>query len=73
MVKKLWKKIKGKFQKPWIRFYSMDAGVAEFYPLYPSQKLKRQWRINTLKEQHKNKSDCPERKHGDNKREWGYK
>ena len=55
----LWKKIKGKFQKPWIRFYSMDAGVAEFYPLYPSQKLKRQWRINALKESYKNKSDCP--------------
>jgi len=55
----MWKRIKAKFQKPWIRFYSMDPGVAEFFPLYPSKKLKRKWRVDVVKEQAKKRSECP--------------
>ena len=40
-----------KKKKPWVRWYSVDRGVAELSPWFPAKQLKRPWRMNALKEQ----------------------
>lgn len=32
-----------KRKKPFVRFYSMEPGVADLYPVYPATHLKREW------------------------------
>jgi hypothetical protein len=39
------KKLFGKKEKSWIRFYSMEPGVPEVFPVIPSSKLKRPWTL----------------------------
>ena len=49
-----------KKKKKWIRFYSLDTGVADLHPIFPARKLKRKWRTDALK--HENSKDakkCP--------------
>lgn len=43
-----------KRKKPWIRFFSLEPGLAENYPLIPTSTLKRTW----LDAEHK-KAKCP--------------
>ena len=38
-------------RKKWIRFYSMQPGVADLHPIFPARKLKRKWRKEQLKSQ----------------------
>jgi hypothetical protein len=37
------KKLFGKKEKSWIRFYSVEPGVAEVYPIIPASRVKRSW------------------------------
>ena len=46
-------------KKPWIRFYSIDPGVAEITPIYPARKLHRQWRTDALKSMNDPARRCP--------------
>ena len=32
-----------KKKKPWIRFYSLEPGIAEVYPIIPTSSIKRKW------------------------------
>ena len=38
-------------KKKWIRFYSMQPGIAELQPVFPATKLKRKWRKEALTSQ----------------------
>ena len=46
-------------KKLWVRFYCIDAGVAELNPLFPARKLHRKWRTEALKNQANKSSNCP--------------
>ena len=46
--------------KPWIRFYSLEPGVADLYPIKPSNTFKRTWM------QHINKVDDDEQTYSQN-------
>ena len=35
--------LKKKEQKPWIRFFSLEPGLAENYPLIPTASIPRKW------------------------------
>lgn len=49
-----------KKKKKWIRFYSLDTGVADLHPIFPARKLKRKWRTDALKyENSKDEKKCP--------------
>ncbi len=53
-------------KKKWIRFYSMQPGVAELHPVFPATKLKRKWRKEALTSQAKRDEitmkQCPAKK-----------
>ena len=53
-------------KKKWIRFYSMQPGVAELHPVFPATKLKRKWRKEALTSQEKRDEitikQCPAKK-----------
>ena len=53
-------------KKKWIRFYSMQPGVAELHPVFPATKLKRKWRKDALTSQDKRDEitikQCPAKK-----------
>ena len=53
-------------RKKWIRFYSMQPGVADLHPIFPARKLKRKWRKEQLKSQaHRDEQvikQCPAKK-----------
>ncbi len=46
-------------KKKWIRFYSVDPGVATLHPLYPARKLQRKWRTDALKDMNTSERRCP--------------
>ena len=46
-------------KKKWIRFYSVDPGVATLHPLYPARKLHRKWRTDALKDMNSPERRCP--------------
>jgi hypothetical protein len=48
-----------KKKKPWVRFYSVDAGVAELQPWIPAAKLHRKWRTAALKNTASKEKRCP--------------
>mgnify|MGYP001185382410 FL=1 len=51
-----------KKKKPWVRWYSVDAGVADLHPWFPARKLHRKWRTQALKDQGARNSEerkCP--------------
>ena len=48
-----------KKKKPWVRFYSIDPGVAELQPWVPAAKLHRKWRTQALKEGASKEKRCP--------------
>ena len=49
-----------KKKNKWIRFYSLDTGVAALHPIFPARKLKRKWRSEALKREHaKEEKKCP--------------
>ena len=48
-----------KKKKPWVRFYSVDPGVAELQPWIPAAKLHRKWRTAALKEGASKEKRCP--------------
>ena len=48
-----------KKKKPWVRFYSIDDGVAELHPWFPARKLHRKWRTDALKAQNDPAKRCP--------------
>ena len=49
-----------KKKNKWIRFYSLDTGVAALHPLFPAKKLRRKWRSEALKREHaKEEKKCP--------------
>ncbi len=48
-----------KKKKPWIRFYSLDAGVADLHPWFPARKLHRKWRTDAIKQQKDPDNRCP--------------
>tara|TARA_B100001250_G_scaffold149500_1_gene128093 strand:- start:5499 stop:6371 length:873 start_codon:yes stop_codon:yes gene_type:complete len=51
-----------KKKKPWVRWYSVDRGVAELSPWFPAKQLKRPWRMNALREQggrNREEKKCP--------------
>lgn len=48
-----------KKKKPWIRFYSLDSGVADLHPWYPSRKLYRKWRTDAIKQAADPDNRCP--------------
>ena len=41
-------------KKPWLRFFSLEPGLAENYPLIPTSSIKRTWQDKEHKE-----SRCP--------------
>ena len=53
-------------KKKWIRFYSMQPGIAELHPVFPATKLKRKWRKEALTSQDKRDEitikQCPAKK-----------
>ncbi len=53
-------------KKKWIRFYSMQPGIAELHPVFPATKLKRKWRKEALTSQAKRDEitmkQCPAKK-----------
>ena len=53
-------------KKKWIRFYSMQPGIAELHPVFPATKLKRKWRKDALTSQDKRDEitikQCPAKK-----------
>ena len=53
-------------KKKWIRFYSMQPGIAELHPVFPATKLKRKWRKEALTSQEKRDEitikQCPAKK-----------
>lgn len=46
-------------KKKWIRFYSVDPGVAQLHPLFPARKLHRKWRTDAIKQQNSPERRCP--------------
>ena len=49
-----------KKKNKWIRFYSLDTGVAALHPIFSARKLKRKWRNEALKrETKKEEKKCP--------------
>ena len=48
-----------KKKKPWVRFYSVDPGVAELQPWIPAAKLHRKWRTEALKNSASKEKRCP--------------
>ena len=54
-----------KKKKPWIRFYSLEPGIAECYPLIPTSRVKRKWLTKEQKGKKcpfqgtQNSSNCP--------------
>ena len=48
-----------KKKKPWVRFYSVDPGVAELQPWIPAAKLHRKWRTQALKDSASKEKRCP--------------
>ena len=40
-----------KKEKLWVRWYSVDPGVADLHPWSPARKLHRPWRTKALKAQ----------------------
>ncbi len=48
-----------KKKKPWVRFYSIDPGVAELQPWIPANKLHRKWRTAALKQTASKEKRCP--------------
>lgn len=46
-------------KKPWVRFYSLDPGVADLHPWIPARKLHRKWRTEALKNQNDPDKRCP--------------
>lgn len=48
-----------KKKKPWVRFYSIDPGVADLHPWFPARKLHRKWRTEALKNQFSPEKRCP--------------
>jgi len=48
-----------KKKKPWIRFYSVDPGVADLHPWFPARKLHRKWRTDAIKQQNDPSKRCP--------------
>ena len=49
-----------KKKNKWIRFYSLDTGVAALHPIFPAKKLRRKWRSEALKREHaKEEKKCP--------------
>ena len=48
-----------KKKKPWIRFYSMQPGVAQLNPWIPASKVKRKWTKDALKKYYGRESKCP--------------
>ena len=48
-----------KKKTPWVRFYSVDPGVAELQPWFPARKLHRNWRTEALKTQTTEARRCP--------------
>ena len=48
-----------KKKKPWVRFYSIDPGVAELQPWIPAAKLHRKWRTEALKNTASKEKRCP--------------
>jgi len=51
-----------KKRKPWVRFYSIDPGVADLHPWFPARKLHRKWRTDALKAQNAPEKRCPYKK-----------
>ena len=53
-------------KKKWIRFYSMQPGIAELHQVFPATKLKRKWRKDALTSQDKRDEitikQCPAKK-----------
>ena len=48
-----------KKKKPWVRFYSMDDGVAELQPWIHASKLHRPWRTAAIKAGNDKEKRCP--------------
>lgn len=48
-----------KKKKPWVRFYSVDPGVADLHPWFPARKLHRKWRTDAIKQQNDPSKRCP--------------
>jgi len=46
-------------KKLWVRFYSVDPGVAELQPWFPARKLHRKWRTDALKLTADKSKRCP--------------
>ena len=58
-------KKKKKEPKPWVRFHSLEPGLAECYPVKPTSSIKRAWQEKEVKEKQcpfqgsQNSSNCP--------------
>ena len=56
---------KKKEPKPWVRFYSLEPGLAECYPVKPTSSIKRAWQEKESKDKKcpvqrsQNSSNCP--------------
>ena len=48
-----------KKKEPWVRFYSVDPGVADLHPWFPARKLHRKWRTDAIKEARDPDRKCP--------------
>jgi len=52
-------------KKPWIRWYSLEPGIAECYPVVPTHSIKRSWQAPEVKNKRcpfmgsQNSSNCP--------------
>ena len=63
-VRNLFKK-KKKEPKPWVRFHSLEPGLAECYPVKPTSSIKRAWQEKETKDKKcpfqgsQNSSNCP--------------
>lgn len=48
-----------KKKKPWVRFYSVDPGVADLQPWTHASKLHRKWRTDAIKAGNDKEKRCP--------------
>ena len=48
-----------KKKKPWVRFYSMQPGVAQLNPWIPASKIKRKWTKDAIQKYYSKEVKCP--------------
>ena len=53
----MWNPFKKK--KKWVRFYSLQDGVASLNPWLPAKDIKRPWVVDALKKYYGKDSACP--------------